>query len=136
MSETVEISLEFTPNPNSLKYVVNRVLLESGAASFSSIESATPSPLAVKLLNLPGLVGVMLGRNFITITKSDASDWDKIHQASSDLIKAHLENNETVLEKTHSNAPANHSSATGEIETKIKEILEARSGNGWRRYHF
>jgi Fe-S cluster biogenesis protein NfuA len=125
MQDPVELSLEFTPNPNTLKYVVNRLLLESGAASFTTLEAAKNSPLAQKLLNTPGLVGVMIGRNFITVTKADDGEWEKIHNQASELVKTHLENNEAVVTGDLRSAPVNHAQASGEIESKIKEILDA-----------
>src|SRR6185369_5798626 len=94
----VEVSLEFTPNPNTLKFVVDQVLLPTGAASYTTLESAKNSPLAQKLLKVDGIKGVMIGRNFVTVTKGDEGDWEKIHTASMEIIPEHLEKGEAVIE--------------------------------------
>src|SRR5476649_2641454 len=75
-NDQVSISLEFTPNPNTLKFVVNRKFMERGAANFTNVEQASHAPLAKKLFGVPGVLAVMIGTNFITITKAPDGDWD------------------------------------------------------------
>src|ERR1700749_188854 len=102
MSQTqnspVYVSLEFTPNPNTLKYSVNRELLGRGAANFTRKEDAeAKSPIAAKLMAVPGISGVMIGKNFVTVTKTDEGDWDLVHREASSIIETHLGANEPVL---------------------------------------
>src|ERR1700753_3926645 len=93
-SNDVYVSLEFTPNPNTLKYSVNRELLASGAANFTKKEDAdVRSPLASKLFAIDGISGVMIGKNFVTVTKTEAGDWDVVHKSASNLIESHLTEN-------------------------------------------
>ena len=69
-SSDVYVSLEFTPNPNTLKYSVNRQLLTKGAVNFTKKEDAlSRSKLAAKLFDVSGISGVMIGSNFVTVTK-------------------------------------------------------------------
>jgi hypothetical protein len=50
---SVNIQLEWTPNPSTLKYVVDRALLPKGAINFTSLEKAKErSPLAEKLMGI------------------------------------------------------------------------------------
>jgi len=122
--KSVEVSLEFTPNPNTLKFLVNQALLEKGALNYINLESASNSPLAKKLFGVSGITGVMIGHNFVTITKGDQGDWEQIHQGAVDTITKHLSNGEKVVEGDVSSAPTNHTSATGEVETKIRKVLD------------
>jgi Fe-S cluster biogenesis protein NfuA len=124
VDQDVTVSLEFTPNPNTLKFVVEQILLEKGAANYTSLESTTNSPLAEKLFKLGGITGVMIGRNFVTVTKGDAGDWEKIHEASVSTIASHLKAGEKIVTGDVSSAPVNHAQATGEIEMQIKKILD------------
>jgi len=122
--EPVYVSLEFTPNPNTLKYSVNRTLLQTrSAANFVDLNKAKEqSPLAAKLLAIPGLMGVMIGKDFVTVTKSEEGDWDVVHKGASQVIESHLEKEElVVLEDTLS---ATHQGGESGIETKIKTILD------------
>lgn len=119
----VYVSLEFTPNPNTLKYSVNRKLIEKGAANFTKIEDAAiRSPLAHKLLSIEGISGVMLGKDFVTITKTEEGDWDHVHKTASETLEKHLSAGETILnEGAMANATNQNSS---EIEKRIQHFLD------------
>ncbi len=119
----VDVSLEFTPNPNTLKYSVNRKLIEKGAANFLKKQDAEArSPLAYKLLNVAGIGGVMIGKDFVTITKTEEGDWDHVHKTASEMLEKHLTDGEPVLvgELLESLSSQN---AT-EIEKKIQVVLD------------
>lgn len=124
-STDVYVSLEFTPNPNTLKYSVNRELLERGAANFTRKEDAQArSPLAFKLFEISGIAAVMIGKNFITVTKTEEGDWDTVHKSASTLIEQHLSKGEVVLNAEAQSADAGHKGGTSEIEGKIRQILD------------
>lgn len=125
MSNTspVYVSLEFTPNPNTLKYSVNRELLSRGAVNLVKKEDAEArSPLAAKLFDVPGIAGVMIGKDFVTVTKTEEGDWDVVHKNSSSIIEKHLnENGVVVIEGGQQDA---HKGGESAVESKIKEILD------------
>ena len=122
MTDEVIVTLEFTPNPNTLKFVVNRELLKFGAANFTSAEAAkAKSPLGAKLFGVSGVGAIMIGRNFITITKTEGGDWDLVHEQSRKILQQHLESGETVVEQTALNT---NTQGGGEVEQKIREILD------------
>jgi Fe-S cluster biogenesis protein NfuA len=119
----VYVSLEFTPNPNTLKYSVNRQLLETGAANFTKKSDAEArSPLAAKLFEVTGICGVMIGKNFVTVTKTEEGDWDGVHKGASTVIEAHLGQGGVVM-----NADAMvtaHKGGNTDTEKRIQEILD------------
>ena len=125
-SVDVYVTLEFTPNPNTLKYSVNRTLIEKGAVNLTSAaEAERLSPIGAKLFRIPGIVAVMIGKDFVTITKNDDGDWDLVHAECSKQIESHLKDalpvlNEVEMRTGHSEK----SGADGIIEAKIKEILD------------
>lgn len=125
MSNTeVYVSLEFTPNPNTLKYSVNRTLLDKGAVNFTKREDAEArSPLAAKLFGVPGIAGVMIGRDFVTVTKTEDGDWDVVHKSCSTLVESHLRSGERVVDEASLNQEA-HKGGDSDIERKIREILD------------
>jgi Fe-S cluster biogenesis protein NfuA len=122
-SSPVYVSLEFTPNPNTLKYSVNRELLDKGAVNLLSKEDAEArSPLAARLFEVAGIAGVMIGKNFVTVTKTEDGDWDVVHKNSSSIIEHHLtQGGVIVIENGQQDA---HKGGNGEVENKIKEILD------------
>lgn len=124
MSEPVYVSLEFTPNPNTLKYSVNRTLLEKGALNLMKrADAEVKSPLATKLFDIPGISAVMIGKDFVTVTKSEEGDWDLVHKNASDAIESHLVRNQPAVNLDALEANA-HGGGNTDIEKKIKEILD------------
>ena len=72
------IQTEDTPNPEALKFLPSREVLgdaQKGMADFTNAEAAAVSPLASSLFEIDGVKGVMLGRDFLTVTKRAQSDW-------------------------------------------------------------
>jgi Fe-S cluster biogenesis protein NfuA len=117
----VNIQLEWTPNPSTLKYVVNQSLLPSGAMQFTSKQAAEgKSPLVEKLFGIPGVTAVMLGSNFVTLTKGEEGDWDELNEAVMGTLEKHLGEG---LPAFIGELPK-RSSEGGPIEQQIREILE------------
>lgn len=123
MSEnSVSISLEFTPNPNTLKFVVNRQFMERGAANFTNVSQTEKSPLAKRLFEIPGVAAVMIGTTFVTITKSAEGDWDVLADQVPEAVQSHLQSGKPALLETW--APPASTGNESDIEKKIKEILD------------
>ena len=119
----VNIQLEWTPNPSTLKYVVDRELLSRGAVNITTPEAAKEkSPLATKLMGITGITAVMIGRNFITVTKGDQGEWDEVNDAVMTTLDSHLTANEPVVTQAFLEAPAPSGS---EMEQKIRDILDS-----------
>ncbi|MBI4404466.1 MAG: NifU family protein [Deltaproteobacteria bacterium] len=123
MSENITVSLQFTPNPNTLKFVVNRTLMDKGAANFTEVGKAEHAPFAKKLFDIPGVSAVMVGRNFVTITKSTSGNWDVLSAQVPKTIESYLASGAPLFSPEFSlNAPG--SGAEAEVEQKIREILD------------
>ncbi|MBI4433008.1 MAG: NifU family protein [Candidatus Omnitrophica bacterium] len=121
-SHTLEISAEVTPNPNTLKFNVNRVLIAEGSLNFTDKEKAKGSALPEKLFEVPSVLGVMVGRNFITVTKNPEAGWNALVEPVTKVIRSILESDHILFPQ---GAPA--AAAAGdisEIEQKIRAILD------------
>ncbi|MBX5482423.1 MAG: NifU family protein [Myxococcaceae bacterium] len=120
---SVNIQLEWTPNPSTLKYVVDRPLLPSGAVNFTSREKAeADSPLAKKLFDIKGVVGVMIGTRFVTVTKGDEGEWDELNDGVMQTLDAHLSANEPIMSADWK--PPVPGQGGGSVEQRIREILD------------
>lgn len=123
----VSITLEFTPNPNTLKFMVNQTFLDRGAANFTDAAKAEASPLAKKIFQIPGIQAVMIGTQFVTITKSLEGDWDVVAEQVPKTIESHLQAGAPIFTPEYlaarASAPAS-SSQNSEIENKIREVLD------------
>ena len=74
------IQTEATPNPATLKFLPGREVLPGEPRDFRDAEAAAVSPLASALFALPGVTGVFLGSDFISVTK-DITEWNHIKPA-------------------------------------------------------
>ena len=82
------IQTEVTPNPATLKFLPGRNVLESGTLDMPSKQSATQSPLAARLFDIPHVGGVFFGSDFISVTKTDG-DWQQMKPAILGAIMEH-----------------------------------------------
>ena len=117
------IYLEESPNPNSLKFVVNYLIVPEGEIhDFPDIESASYSPLAMELFNFDFVNRVFIMNNFVTITKDEQIDWLTIKDELKNFILNYLDNKKPViLERENVVAgPADNS----EVSLKVKTLLE------------
>ncbi|MBV9530590.1 MAG: NifU family protein [Bradyrhizobium sp.] len=89
------IQTEATPNPATLKFIPGRAVLD-GTMEFSSRELAARSPLAERLFEVPGVVSVFYGSDFITVTK-DGGEWQHLKPAILGAIMEHYMSGEPLL---------------------------------------
>jgi Fe-S cluster biogenesis protein NfuA len=82
------IQTEATPNPATLKFIPGRVVLDGGTMEFATRETASRSPLAEKLFDVPGVTGVFYGSDFITVTKA-GGEWQQLKPAILGAIMEH-----------------------------------------------
>jgi NFU1 iron-sulfur cluster scaffold homolog, mitochondrial len=142
MEDTVEIPpvkspvmlyTEQTPNPETLKFVTNRMLWR-GTADFKTAEMAAEwSPIANGLFNLPYVKGVYICNNFVTITKEFNYSWDDVMLKIKEFLKNFIENGGEILRDGYAEYLASQEAAEdsvrfsgedGEISKKIKEIID------------
>lgn len=124
---SVNIQLEWTPNPSTLKYVVDTSLLPRGAMNFVSKDVAIEkSPLASKLFEIKGVTGVMLGTNFVTVTKGDEGEWDELNDGVMLALDQHLTDGKDVVKPDVLEAwqAAAAVQGGGAMEQRIREILD------------
>lgn len=128
------IQTETTPNPATLKFLPGQTVLEDGSVDFRSTEEAVDSPLAQRLFQIPGVVGVFFGYDFVSITKEDSgeegNDWQHLRPAILGTIMEHFVTGQPVMNSSH----GAHSSddeeffdeKDGKIVDTIKELLDTR----------
>ena len=119
----IHIYLESNPNPNSLKFVVNEMLVPEGMSfDFPNRESAAQAPLAQELFDYPFVERIFYMSNFITITKREDVEWLEIQHILKDHITSYLEAGKYIMEWNDSSIAATEEET--ESVKKIKTILE------------
>jgi Fe-S cluster biogenesis protein NfuA len=86
----IRIYAEPTPNPDSLKFTVDRPILDQGSAMVRSAEQAAGSPLAERLFALGDVTVVFALGSFITVTKRDSADWRELAFRIGEAIREHI----------------------------------------------
>lgn len=121
------IQTESTPNPATLKFLPGRSVLGEGVADFPTRASAAKSPLAQRLFEIEGVSGVMLGGDFITVTKS-GSDWPQLKPMILGAIMEHFTQKLPIIEGESSKVvpQEEYDPADEEIVVQIKELLDTR----------
>ncbi len=129
----VMLYTEQTPNPETLKYVTNRMLYR-GIADFKDAELATEwSPLAHSLMELSYVKSVHLNNNYLTITKEFNYEWSEVMLKLKEFVKEFIENDGVVVKEGFAeymeglNATQNANQfkgENGELALKIKDLID------------
>ena len=131
----VSIYAEMTPNPKVMKFVSNKLLLQSDSAEFRNIDEAKPSPLATKLFHFPFVKEVFISGNYIAIAKFDIVEWDDVAQEVRVFITDFLQDGGVAVHEEQltpiqeekaeqGSGPVLNPEDLGEVEARIVDILE------------
>jgi len=124
----VSIYTEMTPNPETMKFVANKLLYPGKSIDFPEEQAATPSPIAQELFGFPFVKGVFIASNFITITKSPETLWEDVIPTVRQFLKTYLEEGKLVIDESlvpeKTDDSEQFSDSDVDVVTRIKEMLE------------
>ncbi|MEL6521129.1 MAG: NifU family protein [Pseudomonadota bacterium] len=120
------IQTESTPNPATLKFLPGQTVLDAGTADFPSADTAAKSPLATRIFAVDGVSGVFFGHDFVTVTKTEAVEWDHIKPAILGAVMEHFQSGAAVMEGEAADGHAEHDGEDAEIVGQIKTLLDTR----------
>ena len=122
-TRAVDVYTEMTPNPESIKFVADMILLPGSSADFQDEAGAKHSLLATELFGFPFVKGVFIMNNFVTVTKTPEADWLEITPVLREFVKNFLEEGKEIISKQHQTIQPGAQSED-EIVKKIQEMLE------------
>lgn len=124
----VSIYTEMTPNPETMKFVANKLLYPGKSIDFPDITSTDPSPLAQALFAFPFVKSVFIASNFVTLTKTPDTAWEDVIPSMRDFLKNYLEAGKDIILEDRIPEPVKPVSSGSENDTdvvkRIKELLE------------
>lgn len=122
----ITLYTEATPNPNSLKFVSNTMLMPSGVSrDYPDLVSAKEAPLATKIFNeFSFITRVFYMSNFVTVTKKNETDWFEVKAKIQNLIREHLVGGGALLTEEITQEDHTVTDADTAIEAKIKGVLD------------
>ena len=118
-----------TPNPETMKFVANKLLYPGKSIDFPDVASAKASPLAVELFGFPFIKSVFIASNFVTLTKTGETDWDDVIPAIRQFLKEYLEEGKAVINEEEIAIRKVESSNDvladdSDVVKRIKELLD------------
>ena len=126
----VSIYTEMTPNPETMKFVANKLLYPGKSIDIAEESLAFASPLAKELFSFPFIKSVFIASNFVTLTKNtEQDDWQDVIPTIKTFLKEYLENggivvNEEEVAKMKQEASNTVNADDNDIVKRIKELLE------------
>ncbi len=125
----ISIYTEMTPNPETMKFVANKLLYPGKSIDFPDAESAKPSPLATELFGFPFIKAVFIASNFVTLTKTTETDWNDAIPSIRQFLKDYLEEGKAIINEEELAAVKQTSSNEvaaddDDVVKRIKELLD------------
>ena len=126
----ISIYTEMTPNPETMKFVANKLLYPGKSIDFQDEMSSLPSPLAKELFSFPFIKAVFIASNFVTLTKtSETEDWQDVIPSIKEFLKEYLENggmvvNDDEVAKMKQEASNTVTADDDDVVKRIKELLD------------
>ena len=116
------IQSEFTPNPNSIKFLPGKTVSKNGSFEVTKKDD-TNNDLIKNLFSVSGVESIFLGKDFISVNKQDDVEWEEIKHIIISLINDfYSTGKEYVVEKNLKESSEN----LEEIELRIIKILDQK----------
>ena len=116
----MNIDVQQTPNPDTLKFVLDFELVQNGTIEFKSHLEAKEYPFVQKIFEL-GVELVFFGANFISVKKNSSLEWREILEEIKNIIKIDFPKDFKAI-----NIQKETNDNKDEIFKKIEEVLELK----------
>lgn len=120
----MNIIIQPTPNPNALKFIVEKDVISEGKASFKTPQSCQNVPLAAALFDLRGVDQIHFFQKVITLSKFSFEEWDTLEPAVKTCIESFLPDHDSQF-KIYDPEEERRKNLSPEMK-RIEEILDHR----------
>jgi hypothetical protein len=86
----IEVVPEMTPNPNALKFTLDRPAVEGRSQTFREGSDPADSPLGARIFALDGVTNVFMVSNFVSVTKEAGVPWDELAPQVIEELQTHF----------------------------------------------
>jgi Fe-S cluster biogenesis protein NfuA len=129
--EEIKVRVQTTPNPNALKFIVNRIVKTEGKATFVNRDQCQHVRLAAELFELPGVSQLHFFDNFITVTFTDEIDPERVEQQIEAVITSRVMAHDPNFAVLENEKPKIQRELTPQLE-QIEEIFDRTIRPGLR----
>ncbi len=115
------IQTESTPNPESLKFLSEKIISTIGTEEFqkNQIDKVT-NPFIKELLGFKGVELVLLSKNFLSVKKTKETSWNELKPMVISHLNHYFENNKEPILKEEQKDTKNNN----EIDETVKKIID------------
>ena len=94
----ITIYAESTPNPAAMKFVANKPLV-TNSIEFKKVEDSQKAPMAQALFQFPFVKEIFFDANYVSILKSETTDWESVVMELREFIKNYLSSGKIIVEE-------------------------------------
>ena len=94
----ITIYAESTPNPAAMKFVANKPLV-TNSIEFKKVEDSQKAPMAQALFQFPFVKEIFFDANYVSILKSETTDWESVVMELREFIKNYLSSGKTIVKE-------------------------------------
>lgn len=80
--------IEYTPNPNAVKFILKEPVIAGSSRSFQSAEAALADPLADSLFKVGNVTSVFYMDRFVTVNKDEDISWEDVLKKLAEPIRS------------------------------------------------
>ena len=120
------IQTEPTPNPDSLKFISEKIISAVGTEEFQKNKMNEISNSFIKeILKFEGVELILLSKNFLSVKKTKDATWSELKPMVISLLNDYFEKNNGPILKDDKIQP-NKTSNSNETIDKIIEVLDTK----------
>ena len=119
------IQTELTPNPESIKFLSEKVISAIGTEEFQKNEiDKASNPFIKELLSFKGVELVLLSKNFLSVKKTKEASWEELKPMVISHLNDYFEKNKQPI--LNDKSADNNVNNNDETVNKILEVLDTK----------
>ena len=118
------IQTESTPNPNSLKFILDDYELCENPIEFNKLQENKHSALADELFKIKGVENILFNKNCISINKNEYT-WDQLKASILQVISNYINSGLPIIEKEDSNFIELDNNNYDENDLKVVKMIDS-----------
>ena len=121
----VTVYAESTPNPNAMKFVVNKKIVDN-VFEFKSIDETIDSPLAKSLFGFDFVKEVFFDFNFVSLIQHQGNNWNENVMDIREFIRSFIQDDNTIVfeDRINNNVKTNSKVEFDDISKEIIKIID------------
>jgi Fe-S cluster biogenesis protein NfuA len=115
--------IEYTPNPNAVKFILKEPVTSGASRSFQNAEAAQADPLADSLFKVGNVTSVFYMDRFITVNKEDEVSWEDLLKKLAEPIRSSPSVNDLPPQETNKSA---YTPGENPLLDRINEVFDEK----------